>query len=79
MKLSILIETEIVPEITEINYYDPKDASLRLEISYYDQLWALVSYLNFSNVELHIECLRRRSIVYAIHDVINLQNVGSWN
>ena len=43
------------------------------------QFWALVSYLRFLNVELYIELLRRRRIIYAIRDVINLQNVGSWN
>ena len=43
------------------------------------QLWALVSYLKHFNVELHIDFLRKRLIIYAIHEDTPQQNVGSWN
>ena len=43
------------------------------------QLWALVSYLRFLNVQLHIEFLHKLLILYAIHEVINPENKGSWS
>ena len=60
------------PEITVITNY----RHLWAVVSYF---WALVSYLRFCNVKLYIELLRKLLITYPVHEVINLQNIESWN
>ena len=50
----------------------------RIPVTNVYQHWFLICHLRFLNAELNIEFLRKPRIIYAIHDVINFQNVGSW-